>query len=200
MASNSPKNRDYFITINEGAPCYEKALEILKEMNFVLYAYIVHDKDFEVGDNGDLTPKKTHKHIMVELKNPISFASVQKRFEGAHIEVPKYKKSAYQYLIHNLESAREKYQYSTTEIISNNPEEVKLIIETEQVEQFFETQFMTYIVDGTITPYRFVKRFGLNAYKQYWSVYFSMLQEMENDSEMLQDYEVIKTNRKDSNQ
>ena len=90
MASNSPKFRDYFVTINEGAKSYEEALEIVKNLNVKLYAAIYHDKDIlrEVDENGAITekPKRKHLHIVMELKNPISFNSIQKKFEGAHIE------------------------------------------------------------------------------------------------------------------
>lgn len=187
MASNSPKYRDYFITINEGAPCYENALAIVKELNLKLYGYIIHDKDKIVNDDGTLTPKAIHKHIMVELKNPISFESVKKKFEGAHIEIPKYKKSAYQYLIHNLPSAKEKYQYSFDEIITNAPQELKFIIESETFELFKENMFLEYIADGIRTSYQFAKRFGLNAYKQYWKPFQEMLEELKINGEMRQD-------------
>lgn len=192
MATNSPKYRDFFVTINEGAPSYEKALEIVQELNLKLYAYIVHDKDVLVSEEGETTPKKTHKHIMIEVKNPISFEGMQKRFEGAHIEIPKYKKSAYQYLLHNRPNAREKYQYSLSEIITNDISAVKFIIESETSELFYQNRFLTYIAEGTITPYQFVKRFGLDAYKQYWKPYADMLIQLENDEEMQSDLETLK--------
>lgn len=188
MATNSPKYRDFFITINEGAPCYDEALEIVRELNIKLYALIVHDKDLLLDETGEvLGPKKTHKHIMLEVKNPISFQAMSERFKGAHIEIPKYKKSAYQYLLHNLPSAREKYQYPLEDIISNDIQSIKLIIETETFELFQENKFLIYIAEGVRTPYQFVKRFGLNAYKQYWKPYLDMLNEMENDQEMKND-------------
>lgn len=189
MGVNSPKYRDYFITINQGAESYDKALEITKETNHKLYALIVHDKDQIWNDETkNWEPKKRHKHIVIELKNPISFQSMQNKFAGAHIETIHYKKSAYQYLIHNTPSSKaEKYQYDTSEIISNNLEAVKLTIETETSELFIETRFLRYIVEGTITPYQFCKRFGLNAYKQYWKAYSDMIFRIDTDEEMQQD-------------
>lgn len=191
--TNSPKYRDYFITINEGAESYEEALEIVKELNFNLYALIVHDKDLIYDEEtGEITkPKKTHKHIMVELKNPVSFKSIQTKFKGAHIEVPKYKKSAYQYLIHNLPSAKEKYQYDFNEIITNSPIELKNIIESETFELFKENMFLQYIADGVRTSYQFAKRFGLNAYRQYWKAYQDMVMNLENDEEMQNDLKTL---------
>lgn len=196
MASNSPKSRDWFITINQGAKCYEDALERIKELNVKVYAYIVHDKDKiidisnETGEKIE-TPKKVHKHAVIELKNAITMNSMQNKFPGAHIEMPKYKKSAYQYLIHNLPSAKEKYQYDFKEIISNSLDEVKIIIETETNEIFYENMLLKYIAQGVTSSYRFVKRFGMNAYRQYWQVYQAMLKELEHDEEMQQDLREI---------
>jgi hypothetical protein len=203
MASNSPKCRDYFITINEGAPSYDDALERIKELNIKLYAYIVHDKDKIIEIDKETSkkveiPKKIHKHAVIELKNPISFSSMQNKFPGAHIETPKYKKSAYQYLIHNLPSAREKYQYDFKEIVSNNLTEVKTIIESETYELFYENRFLQYIADGTRTSYQFAKRFGLNAYKQYWKPYYDMVQELQINEEMQNDLNEIIESRLDS--
>lgn len=195
MGANSPKFRDYFITINEGAPCYENALEIVKELSFKLYAYIIHDKDviYEEAEDGTLkqTPKKVHKHIIVEVKNPVSFNAMQNRFQGAHIETIKYKKSAYQYLIHNSPKSKEKYQYSPDEILSNDLQAVKFAIETEDFEPFKENMFLRYIAEGTRTAYQFTKRFGLNVYKQYWKAYSDMLENIPHDLEMQADLEAI---------
>lgn len=193
MASNSPKNRDYFITINKGAECYNELKEIIETTNYKLYAMIKHDKDILLDmATGETTPKVEHYHIMIELKNPISFNSIQNKFKGAHIEVPKYKKSTYQYLLHNSPNSKEKYQYDFTEIISNNLELVKDAIENEDFEIFKENQWLRYMAEGTITSYQFVKRFGMNVYKQYWSVYAQMIKELENDTEMQRDYELLK--------
>lgn len=167
MAVNSPKYRAYFITINESAECYENALEIAKEMKYDLYALIIHDKD--IDENGQ--PKKVHKHLVIELINPISFNSIQKRFNGAHIEPIKYKKSSYQYLIHNSPNSKEKYQYDPNDIISNNLDLVKNIIESEEVEIFNEAKLLQYIAMGIVTQYLFFKHFGLETTKKYWKTY-----------------------------
>lgn len=191
MKSNSPKYRDYFITINKGSPCYDEIDQIIKELNFKLYAWIKHDKDQIVNDEGVFEPKREHKHLVIELKNPVSFAKMQERFKGAHVESPKYKKSAYQYLLHNLPSAKEKYQYEFNEIHTNAPNELKIIIESETFELFKENMFLEYIADGTRTSYQFAKRFGLNAYKQYWLAYRDMLENLATDRQMQYDLEKI---------
>lgn len=193
MPSNSPRSRDYFITINQGAKSYDEALEIVKSLNTKLYAAIYHDKDIlqEKDENGVITekPKKKHLHIMLELKNPTSFNSIQNKFEGAHIETPRYKKSAYQYLIHNSTRSKEKYQYSPDEIISNDLKAVKFYIESEDYEVFKENMWLRYVAEGTRTSYQFTKRFGLNVYKQYWKPYSDMLKELNVDEEMQHDLE-----------
>lgn len=191
--SNSPKYRDFFITINEGSPCYEDVLDIIHDLNYKIYALITHDKDKVYNiEKQCYEPKKTHKHLMMEMKNPVSFNKMQERFKGAHIEIPKYKKSAYQYLLHNSPKSKgEKYQYDFNEIITNSPQELKVIIESETFELFKENMFLEYIADGTRTSYQFAKRFGLNAYKQYWKPYLEMIMNLANDEEMQHDLELI---------
>lgn len=198
-SSNSPKYRDYFITINQGAECYDEALEIIKELNYKLYALITHDKDTIIDEDGTLTQKQVHKHLIFELKNPVSFNKMQERFKGAHIIIPKYKKSAYQYLVHNSPKSKgEKYQYSLDEIITNDIKQIEYIIETEDSELFKQNQFLNYIAEGTRTAYQFVKRFGLDAYKQYWKPYQDMLINLESDEEMQNDLKALrKTNDDD---
>ena len=191
MATNSPKFRDFFITINKGAKCYEDALEIVKELNFELYGLILHDSDMLMNDDGTLTPKTEHKHLMFELKNPVSFKKMQERFAGAHIIIPKYKKSAYQYLVHNSPNSKEKYQYSLDKIITNDRQQIEYIISTEDSELFRQNKFLVYIAEGTRTAYQFVKRFGLDAYKQYWKPYEDMLRNLDRDEEMQQDLEAL---------
>ncbi|MCQ2325783.1 MAG: replication protein [Paludibacteraceae bacterium] len=201
MASNSPKYRDYFITINKGAECYgvEEIQKRVLECNFKLYAYILHDKDKLITEHlneetgeayTEETPKQEHYHLILELKNPVSFNAMQERFKGAHIDIPKYKKSAYQYLIHNTPNSRkEKYQYPLEQVHSNAIAEVKQIIESETYELFHENLFVRYIAEGTRTSYQFAKRFGLNAYRQYWKPYSDMLSLVSIDQELQNDLE-----------
>lgn len=194
MGTNSPKSRDYFITINQSAKCYDNALEIVKDLNVRQYAFIVHDKD--IDENGSL--KAVHKHIVVELKNAISFNSIRTKFEGAHVELINQKKSAYQYLLHQSPNSKDKYQYTLDNIISNDIELIRHIIEQENVETFIEQRFLEYIAQGVRTRYSFVKRFGLMAYKTYWKVYVEMLDELNHDEEMIKDFQSIIFGRLDN--
>lgn len=191
-----PRYRDFFITINLGAECYENALNILLDLDYRLYAYIVHNKDFQIFENDGVIEEKLkteHIHIVLELKNAKTFTSMQDKFKGAHIETIKYKKASYQYLIHNSPNSKEKYQYDIKEIKTNNFEAVKLSIELEDgLRLFKETEFMHYIAEGINNKYTFVKAFGLNVYKQYWSVYADMLKLSKEDTDMILDLAKIK--------
>lgn len=198
MAVSSPRSRDYFITINKGAKCYEHAFEILLQLNYRIYAMIKHDKDqtMELDNNtGELVykPKKEHLHIVVELKNAITFTSISDKFEGAHIEQIKYKKACYQYLLHNRPNSLEKYQYDFSDISSNNLEAVQLAIDSENgLRLFNENMFLHYMAEGILDKYSFVKAFGLNVYKQYWHAYEDMIKLSAHSLEMQKDINKIK--------
>lgn len=59
--------------------------------------------------------------------------------------------------------------------------------------------FLEYIADGTTTSYQFAKRFGLNAYKQYWVPYNTMIQEMNNgDKDLIEDLNKILKERENN--
>lgn len=187
MKNETSKSRCFFITANESAECYASMLEAIKDCNYTLYALIKHDKDV----NEDGTFKKEHYHAMVELANPVSFLSMQKRFKGAHIEIPNFKKSAYQYLVHNSPKSKTKYQYSLDEIVTNSKESIKSIIESEEIEPFIENNFLRYIAQGCDTQYRFVKRFGFEQYYKYWKTYYQMILELKVDREMQEDFQKV---------
>lgn len=185
----APKFRDFFITCFESADCYKNIESIIKsKCNYKLYGYILHNKDIEE----DGTPKRKHYHIVMELKNPVTMQSMIDKFKGAHIEKVMYKKSAYAYLIHGTIQSHEdgKHQYDVNEIISNNLDQVKTDIQSFDNELFYENRFLRYIAEGTITPYQFVKRFGLMAYKQYYKAYIEVYHTLQTDTEMQRDLEL----------
>lgn len=86
------KKRDFFLTINEKAECYQNGLATYENMaeylNSIFSAINYACWDEEIGDNGNL-----HLHLFISLENPVSFSSMVKKFRGAHIQ-PK-KGSAY---------------------------------------------------------------------------------------------------------
>ena len=85
---DSNKKRDYFITINSGASCYQSGKATYENMEEYLYAVLNHINyacwDEEIGDNGNL-----HIHLFVSLQNAISFGSIRKKFDGANIQPKK---------------------------------------------------------------------------------------------------------------
>lgn len=178
--------KEFLITIHQGASCFDYCLDILKSMNVKAYAFIIHDSDKSLDEEtGTYHDTPTHKHIMFELVNATSFTSIQKHFSGAQIEIVNFKKKAYQYLLHNTEKSKEKYQYTFDKIITNNPEYVKAQIEDKIERYFVPSQYKDYIIEGIITPFKFVETFGMDAYKQYWKVYKDMVDAARSDLEMM---------------
>lgn len=174
------RTRDYFLTINESANCYNNILDIINENeeSINIYALIKHNKDIDT-DTGEV--KKEHYHLMIEFKNAKSFTSIQKIFNGAHIESAQHKKQCYKYLLHNTINAKEKYQYNFNDIITNNIDYIKNQIESEEFETFEETNFINYIAQGTTSLYKFVKRFGFIQANKYWKIYQMLLLSNDND-------------------
>lgn len=82
------KKRDFFITINEKAECYQSGLATYENManylnttfSFINYACW----DEEIGDNGNL-----HLHLFISFKNNHYFSSICKKFKGAHVQPKK---------------------------------------------------------------------------------------------------------------
>lgn len=120
------KYRNYFITINEGAKCYNNIDEILASIsNTCDYAYIYHNDIEEVKDidefkemieNGE--ELKQHIHLVIKFYNQRNFNAVMKMFEGAHIEVSKSIVASCRYLCH-LDNT-DKKKYDIRDVIQHN--------------------------------------------------------------------------------
>lgn len=82
------KKRDFFLTINEKAECFQNGLATYENMpeylNSTFSAINYACWDEEIGDNGNL-----HLHLFLSLENPVSFSSMIKKFKGAHIQPKK---------------------------------------------------------------------------------------------------------------
>lgn len=191
MSEKSDRSRLFFLTAHKNAPCFEHMEEILKDGKFELYALILHDKDIE--EDGTITPP--HWHAVLECPNARTFNAIRKQFEGAHIVIPDYKKSTYQYLLHNSPNSKEKYQYDFEKIISNSPESVKAIIESEEYEPFQVNRVNEYIVEGTTTAFRFNNRFGFDQYCKYWKNFYLYYKEVINDTEAQSALDEIERNK-----
>lgn len=194
MANTNKKARNWFIEVNQKAQCYNENLKelekIIKEnFNYKQYAIILHDKD--VLENGDLKTK--HIHIVLELENAITFQSVQKKLLGAHIEIANNINYCYAYLVHESPNSKEKYNYNSNNIISNNLDLVKrYITDISNVEPFNQSLFITYIARGIKDIYKFTKIFGFDITKKYWKVYQLLIEESYKNEEMKEDIEKAK--------
>lgn len=100
------RSRKWFITINDGAECWHKFRDIVKDLTRCKYAYIIHDKE----DN-------LHCHIVLNFDNARTFESLLNTFTGAHIEECRYFNMSIRYLVHQDDN--EKYQYNIDDIVSN---------------------------------------------------------------------------------
>lgn len=100
--------RKWFITINKGASCFDEIDLIVNDLERCKFAYILHNQDNE---------EQPHYHLILSFDNARSFESVQKSFEGAHVENIKYFHMTCQYLIHKNDS--NKFQYDITNVVSN---------------------------------------------------------------------------------
>lgn len=186
--------KEFFITAHLSAVCYENMIDIVRELNCDLYALITHDKDKTLeGEEWKDTP--THKHLVLFLKNGTTLKSICNKFEGAHVELVQYKNKAVKYLIHSTDNAREKYQYSLDKIISNSIERVEDIINSVEKEHFNEDKVKEYIAEGTTTKFRFLERFGLSAFKQWWKPYEELVRASYLDEEFKTEIERIITEK-----
>ena len=146
-----PRYRNYFITIHKSAECFNSVYDIIDGLNYKLYACIIHDKDINL-DNGEITPP--HYHLVLELKNGITFESCRKKFKGAHIKlIDSNINVCYQYLLHNSIHSLEKYNYDIDYIVSNDIESVKLAITNECGLRVYRKKSLS---RNTLKPHSFV--------------------------------------------
>lgn len=108
----------------------EQLLSVLtdKESQISAFAYILHDKDVK----SDGTLKEPHFHLCLLLNNGHTFSQMEKWFSGflddkgkpvnTLLEKLKSPLGAFQYLTHNTEDSKNKYQYNTEDIVSVNTE------------------------------------------------------------------------------
>ena len=82
------------------------------------WAYIIHDKD----KNDDNTPIRKHLHLVLKYKNPQTLHHISKLLtdKDQYFEIWNGRiNNAYSYLIHATNEAREKYQYSPSEVTAS---------------------------------------------------------------------------------
>lgn len=155
--------RQWALTVFENAPCWNSfATTLKKEFSDVdIRAYILHDKD--LLDDG--TPKNKHYHIVISCKNARAFTSMQRLFNGAHIEIIANITASIQYLVHK--NNPEKHRYNLEEITTNAPDYIKETIENVNFDVFNPDMIIEYYHQGTKTLIDFYLRFGsqINQYR-----------------------------------
>lgn len=154
--------RIWALTINENAECYKAIKECLGTIIGAgdKWAYIVHNKDVEINvETGEETPKKEHIHLLLTFKNARSFSSIQKTFEGAHIETAIGESAYANYLLHNGKPM--KYHYDADSVQSNNRPWYLSLLTARAKETFIEDKLPYYVlVDGMDSYLKLCMRFG----------------------------------------
>lgn len=94
------KTRNWFLTINESAEVYPIIKEVLKGIEKLEYALILHNQDNE---------EQPHYHAVLKYENARSFEQIKKTFPGSHCEQVESMYATCRYLLH-LDD-KDKYQY-----------------------------------------------------------------------------------------
>lgn len=166
--SNSRK-RNWFITVNAGAECYNDFENLLYK--FCLngkadYAFIQHTPETKKDLEGNIIEKPFHYHAVLVCENPRFFSSIAKSFKGAHIEPCFSLSSVSEYLLHITPQAIKdgKKTYSIDDIKSSNITAFKQWIGSSGIkrEVFDENKISDYVwFDGLQTVTEFYERFGV---------------------------------------
>lgn len=105
----------------------QKGLEKLvrEKLDPKKFGLIVHDKDVDANGN----PVEDHAHIMLSFKNARSINSVAKQLNVKPQYIEKWDglaENGFAYLVHATEDAKDKFQYSPSEVIANFDYSVEL--------------------------------------------------------------------------
>lgn len=166
------RTKNWFITINENAECYEQIKEILKGQNLNHYAYIYHN--CEEWENGN---KNKHIHICLEYHNQIRFSTLQKIFKGSHIEPMKYRNVSYQYLIHKNDS--DKTQYDVENVICDSKDYYLTMLDNDEYLYLDSETIIAEIEKGNNSMKGLIKTFGLNQVNHKLGIIKALINECE---------------------
>lgn len=166
--SNSRK-RNWFITVNAGAECYNDFENLLYKYCLngkADYAFIQHTPETKKDLEGNIIEKPFHYHAVLVCENPRFFSSIAKTFKGAHIEPCFSLSSVSEYLLHITPQAIKdgKKTYSIDDIKSSNITAFKQWIGSSGIkrEVFDENKISDYVwFDGLQTVTEFYERFGV---------------------------------------
>ena len=170
MISNRAKQ--WFITINKGANCFNDIEAIVLQQTNCTYYLILHDRD---------NIKQEHYHLVILYQNARSYESIKNKFDGAHIEQADYPVKAIRYLIHK--DNPEKEPYILDEIKTNDVREhLEEILQEQMVEPFDPNKITFYFYQDNLRSFLdFYGRFGVNV-NRYISLIKNVLSDL-NDLE-----------------
>ena len=160
------KVRNWFLTINQEAECFNEVKTILANYEKAEFSAILHDKD---------NTEQPHWHVCILFKNARTFETMQNTFKGAHIEVMESKYNCFRYLLH-LDD-KDKYQYDISEVFErgNNTE---YYIEHDEYIKLDTESLVQYIKNGEVrTFYDAVMVFGLKQCTTYRNSINQLLEE-----------------------
>lgn len=190
VASDTTK-RYWSIVVHKGAECYddfENRLTFFNERSsrWFNWAFIVHNKDtiskkeyeqlsaedqerYLIKDDGKNPAKYAlvpeHIHAVLAFEDLKSWSRIKKGFPGAHCMVCQSVGSSFAYLTHDTKRAIEqgKYQYSKSEIVTNNPDYFMRGTVASTVFEVFDPHLLSkYVfVDGCKNYIDFVNRFSI---------------------------------------
>lgn len=173
------RTRNWFITINPNANCYQQLGCIIKSEKCLHYAYIKHSAENESENDG-------HIHLCIEYKDAKTFTSIQSKFDGAHIEQMQYKNMSYQYLIHKNDS--DKKQYSIDDVITNDKEYYINMLDSDEYVKIEYDTLIEEINKGNNTIIALTKVFGYYQIKNNLSMVKAFIAESQHTS-ILEQYE-----------
>lgn len=160
------KVRNWFLTINQEAECFNEVKTILANYEKAEFSAILHDKD---------NAEQPHWHVCILFKNARTFETMQNTFKGAHIEVMESKYNCFRYLLH-LDD-KDKFQYDIKEVFErgNNTE---YYIEHDEYIKLDTESLIEHIKNGEVrTFYDAVMVFGLKQCTTYRNSINQILEE-----------------------
>lgn len=129
------------------------------------YAYILHDKDSDIDENGVQRPKAPHIHCMVRFNDSVPTTAILKRLEGVvpvnQLEKCKSWGGALAYLTHA--NAPDKYQYNDDEVVSNFDWKSESVVKKQKYDI---KPIVEGIADGTIKQYNIYNYIDVYNYTQ----------------------------------
>lgn len=145
--------------------------------NFYKYAYILHDKDVDSEGN----PLQNHVHIVCTFKQNKSIKNVLKIFpeeQNSFVLPSTDRYGDFDYLTHA--NAQEKYQYNSSEVITND-----LKFFRPKQEAINNAEFLNDILNSTKTYFELAIKYGrdymknVNRYKEFARICIEQSDDME---------------------